>query len=175
VHRRSEVSLGGNDDDWGLLGSTLQAPRAQQTALEVHALQDDDDENILHLWERVDRLSNRLTRISHFQSRVNPNDVPPRLSLDEITCVIEPLKARFQKTATQIHSIQLMGEKRLAEYSQERLKHLLASFPTFTTRKRVYFKGESGAHSRTSSTTLQSRAFNTEQMATLSVIIFSTA
>jgi hypothetical protein len=88
---------------------------------------------------------------------------------------MEALKVRFQKTAAQIDSIKSMGEKRLAEYSQERLKHLLESFPTFTTRKRVYFKGESRAHSRTSSNALQSHAFNTEQVATLSVIIFSTA
>lgn len=176
VHRRSEVRPDGNDHDSGPLGSTLRAPRIQQTTRELHPPQDDDDdENILHLWERINRLSNRLARTSPcLQSNIDPGDAPPRLSPAEITRVIEPLKARLQKTATSIYFIQSMDKKQLAEYSQESLKRLLASFPNFTTRKRVYFKGESGGNSRTPSNAFQSHVSNTGGAATMSVFVFST-
>jgi hypothetical protein len=177
VHRGSEARPDGNDHDSGPLGSTLQASRIQQTTYESHPPQDDDDdENILHLWERVNRLSNRLTQTSpRLQSSIDFSDAPPRLSPAEITRVIEPLKARFQKTATPFHFIQSMDEKQLAAYSQESLKRLLASFPTFTTRKRVYFRGESGSNSRTPSNAFPSHVFNTGKVATMSVNAFSTA
>jgi hypothetical protein len=177
VHRGSEARPDGNDHDSGPLGSTLQASRIQQTTCESHPPQDDDDdENILHLWERVYRLSNRLTQTSpRLQSSIDFSDAPPTLSPAEITRVIEPLKARFQKTATPFHFIQSMDEKQLAAYSQESLKRLLASFPTFTTRKRVYFRDESGSNSRTPSNAFQSHVFNTGEVATMSVNAFSTA
>jgi hypothetical protein len=177
VHKRSEVRPGDNDHNSGSLGSTLPS-RTQHATTEFHSLQynDDDDENILHLWERVERLSNRLTRTSpHVQCRIDSNDTPPRLSPMEISRVIEPLKARFQRTAASTDFIQSRDEKQLAEYSKERLKRLQAIRPTFTTRKRVYFRAESGNNSRIPSNASQSHNFNTSDVATMSVIALSAA
>lgn len=178
VHKRSEVRPGDGDHNSGSLGSTLPSPHTQYTTTELHPLRDndDDDKNILHLWERVDRLSNRLARTSpHVQSRIDSNDAPPRLSPMEISRVIEPLKARFQRTAASTDFIQSMDEKQLAEYSKESLKRLLAIRPTFTTRKRVYSMAESGDNSQIPSNAPQSHSFNTSNVATMSVIALSTA
>lgn len=180
VHRISQARPDDNDRDSGSLARTLRDPRDPQMANGFPPDRDDNDANIIHLWERVDRLSNRLTRTSpHVQSIIDSSHAPPRLSLEEISRVIEPLKARFQKTASPDSAlfIQSIDEDQLAAHSRNRLKTLQSSFPDFTTRKRVYFKDEpkdkSENYSGTIPKAVPSHDSDSGKVATMSVVIFS--
>jgi hypothetical protein len=174
VHKQSEVRPGGKEHESGSLGNTLKASPTQQVTSELIVHQyDDDDDNILHLFDRVERLNNRLIRTSpRMDSPIDHSDSP--LNSEEIERVISPLKARFQKGRTDMPRdfIGLIDEKRLAEYSQEGLKRLQATFPKFITRKRVYFEVESGTNSQMWSNSSGSHAHDKRSVATMSVLAF---
>jgi oligoendopeptidase F len=171
VHKQSEVRPGGKEHESGLLASTLKVSSNDQATSEI-VHQYDDDDSILHLFDRVERLNNRLTRTS---PRVEfPMDYSDsRLNSEEIERVISPLKARFQSGRSDMSGefIRSIDEKRLAEYSQQFLRHLRREFPKFITRKRVYFEPESEINSQMPNS-IQSRTYNKMSVAAMSVLTF---
>jgi hypothetical protein len=173
VHKQSEVRPGGKEHESGLLGSTLKVSSNHQATSELIVHQYDDDDNILHLFDRVERLDNRLTRTS---PRVDyPMDYSDsRLNSEEIERVISPLKARFQNGRSDMSGefIRSIDETRLAEYSQQFLRRLQRDFPKFITRKRVYFEEESEINSRMLSGSIRSHTYDKMSVATMSVLTF---
>jgi hypothetical protein len=174
AHKQSEVRPGGKEHESGSLGNTIKVSPNQQVATELLVHQyDDDGDNILHLYDCVERLHNRLTRTSpRVNSPIDYSDSP--LDSEEIGRVILPLKARFQKARTDMPKefIGSIDEKRLAKYSQECLERLRAKFPKFVTRKRVYFEVESGNNSRTQFDSSGSYTHDKIDGATMSVLAF---
>jgi hypothetical protein len=174
VHKQSEVRPGGKEHESALLGSTLKVSSSHQATSELIVHQyDDDGDNILHLFDRVERLNNRLTRTS---PRVDfPMDYSDsRLNSEEIERVLSPLKARFQNGRSDMSGefIGSIDEKRLAEYSQQFLRRLQRDFPKFITRKRVYFEAGSEINSRMQSNSIRSPTYDKMSVATMSVLTF---
>jgi hypothetical protein len=174
VHKQSEVRPGGKEHESGSLGNTLKVSSNRQGTSDfiVHQYNDGDN-NILYLFDRIERLNNRLTRTSpRVDYPIEYSDSP--LSSEEIERVISPLKARFQKRRTDMAKrfIGSIDEKRLAEYSQQSLKSLQASFPVFISRKRVYFEVESGNNSPMWSNSIRTHSRDKMNVATMSVLAF---